>query len=94
MRDAFGTDDSASCDRVVFAGRQYDPEHPVAPVEYVVREELRLKYLKAAFNIGGPQLEEWLREVAWDDRESVPLRNQADDLAEALRRSPSRLPRE
>ena len=94
MRAAFRDEDAMDCERIVFRGRQYDPEHPLEPVEYVVREELRLKYLKAAFNIGGPELEEWLREVAWDDTESVPMRNQADDLAEALRLSPSRLPRE
>ena len=94
MREAFRTEEPMDCERVAFSGRQYDPEHPLAPVGFVVREELRLKYLKAAFNIGGPGLEEWLREIAWDDRESVPMRNQADDLAEALRLNASRLPRE
>ncbi len=94
MRELFDSEPRDECDAVQFEGRQYDMEHPLQPVTYVVREELRLKYLKSAFNIGGPALEEWLRDIAWDDTESVPMRNQADDLAEALRLSPSRLPRE
>ena len=94
MRQAFRDDEAMDCATVEFDGRQYDPEHPLPSVQYVIGEELRLKYLKAAFNIGGPGLEEWLRDVAWDDTESVPMRNQADDLAEALRVSPARLPRE
>ena len=94
MRAAFEEEEASECEPVGFVGRQYDPEHPLPPVQYVIGEELRLKYLKAAFNIGGDGLEEWLRDVAWDDTESVPMRNQADDLAEALRLSPLRLPRE
>ncbi|MFT6400382.1 MAG: hypothetical protein ACJAYU_005153, partial [Bradymonadia bacterium] len=94
MRSLFDSEARDTCETIEFEGRQYDPEHPLQPITYVVREELRLKYLKAAFNIGGPALEEWLRDIAWDDTESVPMRNQADDLAEALRVSPSRLRRE
>ncbi len=94
MRDAFDADERSVCEAVLWAGRQYDPEHPLPPVVYVVPEELRVKYMKAAFNIGGPGLETWLVDTAWASGETDALRIQADQLAEALRGAPSRLPRQ
>lgn len=95
MRELFRIEPDIECERRVYAGRQYDEEHPLLPVEYVVGEELRLKYVKAAFNIGGPGLEDWLVAIAWaEDDETDALRIAADRMATALRESPSRLPRQ
>ena len=60
----------------------------------VFGEELRMKYLKAAFNIAGPGVYEWLVEIAWDPEESDTIRVMADDLAEAIRTGPARTPRQ
>lgn len=94
MRRAWSEDERVECPEVAFHGRQYDDEHPLPPVVYVVGEELRLKYVKAAFNIGGPGLEDWLTAIAWAEGESVAMRVEADRMVELLRRSPARLPRQ
>ncbi len=95
MRDAFRDSPvGEGCEQVVRPERRYADDEAMAPVVYVIGEELRAKYLKAAFNIGGPGLEEWLVDVAWSEEESDGLKVLADRLAQELRRSPSRLPRE
>lgn len=82
------------CDELIWQGRSYDPDERLRPITYIVGEELRIKLLKAIFNIAGPGLREWLQAVAWDSDESTEMRVLADQLADLLRRSPSRVPRE
>lgn len=94
MREAFRDAPREDCEAVMYEGRQYDPEHPLVPITYVIGEELRRKYMIASFNIAGPGLRAWLIDIAWADDESDPMRVLADKLAEEIRTGPSRQPRE
>ncbi|TVQ98406.1 MAG: HEAT repeat domain-containing protein [Deltaproteobacteria bacterium] len=82
------------CDQERWMGRSFEDDEPFRPVEYVMRESLRMKYMKAVFNIGGRGLREWLVEIAWDTDEDPEIRRLADQMAEALRNAPARPPRE
>lgn len=81
------------CAAVRAPDRRYRDDEAVDDFVYVPAEPLRRKYLIAAFNIGGPGLEDWLQAIAWDEREELSIRLLAENLHKLLRSSPARLPR-
>ncbi|MCB9519560.1 MAG: HEAT repeat domain-containing protein [Myxococcales bacterium] len=95
LREAFrALDQGVECEPRSYVGRSYDEEHTVATIQTIVGEPLRMKYLKAVFNIAGSGLEPWLVDIAWSPDEPDSIKVQADQLAQAIHAAPSRPPRE
>ena len=82
------------CNEIAWDGRSYKDNDRFQPILMVIGESLRMKYLKAVFNIADRELEEWLVDIAWDEFESNEMRVMADLLAEQVRSGTRRLPRE
>jgi hypothetical protein len=93
LRAAFASEPGLFCEERAYEGRQYSDERVAPTAVWVVGEDVRMKVLKAVFNIGGPDLLPWLEGIAWDEAEVLELRLEADRMAALLRSSPARPPR-
>ncbi|MFT4705453.1 MAG: hypothetical protein ACI81R_003164, partial [Bradymonadia bacterium] len=95
LKEAFSTlTPGEACEEVRFEVRPYADDQPIAPVVYIVREELRQKLVTAVFNIRPPGIDEWLAEIAWAPAETDALKIYADNLYKIVDGEPLRVPRE